>query len=206
MSDDVQIDEASDLGSTRWRWGTGILSALAVGLVVFGMVLFSERGNSTPSDSSGPARPAAQAGGEIAFPFELTFFDGAVFSLEEHLSGDGRPVFLNFWASWCPPCRAEMPDISEAADRYPDVMFIGVAVSDDEAPARQYADEVQVSYPLGFDTTGVIEAHYPSPGLPATFLISSSGEIVRTYVGQMSPALIEELIGELTGARAPLTR
>ncbi len=185
----------------RFRWGTGILSALAIGLVVFGLVLFGEQGGSgVTTAGQEAARPEASGGGESAFPFSITFFDGSTFDLAQHLETDGRPVFLNFWASWCPPCRAEMPDISEAAAAHPEVKFIGIAVSDEETPAREYATEVQVGYPLGFDTTGVIEAHYPSPGLPATFLISEQGEVVRTYVGQMSPELIEELITELVGA------
>ena len=198
---DLKDDTLEDHKPGRFRWGTGVLSALAVGLVVFGVMLFGERGNEpgVAADQT-VARPAASAGGEQAFPFSLTFFDGTSFDLAGHLATDGRPVFLNFWASWCPPCRAEMPDISEAAAAHPEVQFIGIAVSDDEAPAREYAAEVQVGYPLGFDATGVIEAHFPSPGLPATFLISGSGEIVRTYVGQMSPALIEELVAELLGA------
>jgi thiol-disulfide isomerase/thioredoxin len=178
------------------RWGPGILVALAVGLVVFGVVLLGEGGSAVP-EGSAPAEPARSA--DAAVGFSLTLYDGTHFDLATHLAEDGRPVFLNFWASWCPPCRAEMPDISAAAERHPEVLFLGIAVSDSPDAAAAYADEVDVSYRLGFDATGMIEAHYPAPGLPATFLISSSGEIVRSHVGQMHPDVIEQLVVELTG-------
>jgi len=182
---------------TTRRWGPGILTALAVGLAVFGFVLIGDDGASSSDRPSG-TEPAPR--GEAAVDFTLTLFDGTEFNLREHLSEDGRPVFLNFWASWCPPCRAEMPDISASAERHPEVLFLGIAVSDTREAAAAYADEVAVSYPLGFDATGTIEAHYPAPGLPATFLISSRGEIIGTHVGQVRPEQIEQLVGELLGS------
>ncbi len=198
MAPDTDHDSpAGPIGSGR-RWGTGVLSALAVGLVVFGVMLLGDRGSTSGgADVTIPALPAAGDGRDQAIDFALTLFDGSEFSLSRHLTEDGRPVFLNFWASWCPPCRAEMPDIDEAARRHPEVQFLGIAVSDEVGAAQRYADEVDVSYPLGFDSTGTIEANYPSPGLPVTFLISGSGEIVRTYVGQMPPDLIEALVLEV---------
>jgi thiol-disulfide isomerase/thioredoxin len=177
-----------------------VLTAVAVGLVVFGVMLLSDRGSggepaATPTTSGDPS------GGEgMAADFSLTMFDGTPFDLGEHLATDGRPVFLNFWASWCPPCRQEMPDISAAAAANPGVQFLGIAVSDDPAAAEAYAGEIDVAYPLGADTTGVIEMRYPSPGLPATFLISGDGQIVDTYFGLMAPDVIDRLVARLLGA------
>jgi thiol-disulfide isomerase/thioredoxin len=182
----------------RRHWGTGVLTAIAAGLVVFGVMLLSDRG-SGGEPAEGSTTTAAPSAGSAA-DFALTLFDGTPFDLGEHLATDGRPVFLNFWASWCPPCRQEMPDISAAAAATPGVQFLGIAVSDDPAAAAAYAGEIDLAYPLGADTTGVIEAQYPSPGLPATFLISGDGRIVGTYFGLMSPDVIDRLVAELLDA------
>jgi thiol-disulfide isomerase/thioredoxin len=182
----------------RRFWGTGVLTAVAVGLVVFGVMLLSDRGSGDEPPAAGSSTTAAPSGGEpAAADFALTLFDGTRFDLGEHLATDGRPVFLNFWASWCPPCRREMPDISAAAAATPGVQFLGIAVSDDPAAAEAYAGEIDVAYPLGADTTGEIDALYPSPGLPATFLISGDGRIVGTYFGLMAPDVIEDLVAGL---------
>ena len=187
----------------RRFWGTGVLTAIAVGLVVFGVMLLSDRGSGGEPSSPG-ASPAATTTlappGDAAAGFALTLFDGTPFDLAEHLEEDGRPVFLNFWASWCPPCRQEMPDISAAAAANPGVQFLGIAVSDDPAAAEAYAGEIDVAYPLGADATGIIEERYPSPGLPATFLISGDGRIIGTYFGLMTPEVIDSLIAGLLDA------
>lgn len=187
----------------RRHWGTGVLTAIAVGLVVFGVMLFSDRGSGGEPAAASSTRPPAETTlappGAPAADFSLTLFDGTVFDLGEHLATDGRPVFLNFWASWCPPCRQEMPDISSAAAATPGVQFLGIAVSDDPAAAEAYAGEIDVAYPLGADITGVIDARYPSPGLPATFLISGDGQIVGTYFGLMAPEVIDRLVADLLG-------
>jgi hypothetical protein len=90
-----------------------------------------------------------------------------------------------------------MPHISAAAQRHDDVLFLGVAVSDDEAAAASFAAEIDVAYALGFDPAGMVDAHYPAPGLPATFLISGGGDIVGTFIGQMHPDVIEQLVADL---------
>lgn len=142
--------------------------------------------------------PTGIAGPRGAAPhFEIEFLSGEVFSLEEHLATDGRPVFLNFWASWCFPCREEMPDIDEAAANHPEILFLGIAVEDDPGAARSFAQEIAVSYPLAIDESGTIAAKYPFFGLPTTWLISSDGTIVQQISGAIPPDTIEELVSEL---------
>lgn len=203
VPDELSEPEPRQEDARPRRWGPGILTALVVGVVVLGVVVLGEGGSSSPgraAEITVPALASPGGGGNQAPDFALTLYDGTEFNLARHLTEDGRPVFLNFWASWCPPCRAEMPDISTAAERHPEIFFLGIAVSDSPEAAAAFAAESDVSYPLGHDATGAIERHYPSPGLPATFLISGSGEILRTYVGQMPPSLIEELVEELRRA------
>ncbi|HSG79689.1 MAG TPA: TlpA disulfide reductase family protein [Acidimicrobiia bacterium] len=186
------------------RWRLGILTLVAVAAVMTGMLLF---GNGSDDDPTGPTLPSGlepPAGtprsGQAAPDFSITTFDGEPFSLTSHLAGDGRAVLLNLWASWCPPCRAEMPVFDKvAADRAADVLVIGVAVDDALAPARAFAEQIGVRYPLAFDADGTVAARYPAPGLPTTFMISAAGELVSVSYGELDEDEMNALIDEAGG-------
>ncbi|MGH9053150.1 MAG: TlpA family protein disulfide reductase [Acidimicrobiia bacterium] len=136
---------------------------------------------------------------EPAPDFDLTLFDGREFSLSGHLATDGRPVLLNLWASWCVPCREEMPLLDEVSRQHPEVLFLGVAVEDEPAAARAFAEEVAVTYPLAVDETGTMLVRYPTFGLPTTWFISSEGMIVGRVMGAVTEAQLEELLARYFG-------
>ena len=129
--------------------------------------------------------------GQVAADFTVMTLDGAGFTLSEHLADDGRPVFLNMWASWCPPCKAEMPDINSASQSHEDVKFVGVAVNDDPAAAADFATATGIQYTIGFDD-GTVSQGYNVRGLPATFIISSEGVILEQIFGAVSAADIDD--------------
>ncbi len=141
-------------------------------------------------------RLAAEPGGP-APDFTLTLFDGTDFTLSRHLSGDGRPVVMNFWASWCVPCREEMPSFDSVAQKRPDVLILGVAVEDTDAAARAFATGVAVGYPLGFDVDGAILELYPILGLPTTWFITVDGLIANIRAGQLGQDELQRLIDQL---------
>lgn len=126
--------------------------------------------------------------------FSLDLFDGATFTLADHLAQDGRPVVMNLWASWCVPCRQEMPAFDTVARRHPEVLFLGVAVEDTETAARRFAEEVGVSYPLGFDADGTILERYPTLGLPTTWFITAERTIAARWIGQLDETHLQDLI------------
>lgn len=134
---------------------------------------------------------------EMAPDFSISLLDGTEFSLSEHLATDGRPVFLNFWASWCFPCREEMPAIDQAAALHPEVLFLGIAVEDITTEAEAFAEEIDVGYPLAIDETGIVAARYPFFGLPTSWLIDSEGRIIRQISGAVTLDFIEELLKEV---------
>lgn len=140
-------------------------------------------------------RLAAEPGGP-APDFTLTLFDGTKFTLSRHLSGDGRPIVMNFWASWCVPCREEMPTLDAVGLRRPDVLVLGVAVRDTEGEARAFAAEVGVGYPLGIDTDGTILELYPILGLPTTWFIAADGRIATIRAGLLDQDEFERLIDQ----------
>jgi thiol-disulfide isomerase/thioredoxin len=129
--------------------------------------------------------------GEPAPDFSVEVIEGGTFTLSE---AKGRPVIVNLWASWCPPCRAEIPDISAFAEANPDVTIIGVAVEDAEQTAREFAAEIDASYPLALGTPAVEDA-YPNLGLPATYIIDENGVVTEIINGIVD----EETLGSAVG-------
>src|SRR5262249_11412124 len=105
----------------------------------------------------------------------------------------GKVVIVNFWATWCPPCRAEIPDLVALQNKYRDTLQI-VGVSEDEAPAEQvkrFAAEHEVNYPIVM-TNKELERLFPGvQALPTSFIINRDGQLVQKHVGMLSPALTE---------------
>lgn len=141
-----------------------------------------------------PGAEAAQGHGNAAPDFTVMTLDGAGFTLSDHLADDGRPIFLNMWASWCPPCRAEMPDIDAASQSHEDVLFIGIAVNDDPADSTEFATSIDIGYTIGFDEKGAVSTAYEVVGLPASYVISSDGNILEQVFGSVTEADIDEIL------------
>lgn len=129
--------------------------------------------------------------GQPAPDFSVEVIDGGTFTLS---GARGQPVIVNLWASWCPPCRAEIPDISAFAEANPDVTIIGVAVEDAEQTAREFAAEIDASYPLALGTTAVEDA-YPNLGLPATYVIDENGVVTDIINGIVDEEILSSAIG-----------
>lgn len=173
----------------RRRWLLHSIALLVLVAPVLAWLITSDR------DTDGSLGLVGTRGGP-APDFSVTLFDGTDFRLSSHLSDDGRPVVLNFWASWCVPCREEMPAFDAVSRRRPEVFFLGVAVEDTEAEARTFAAEIGVSYPLGIDPDSAILEQYPILGLPTTWFISADGLIAATWAGQLDPTKLEDLIDQ----------
>lgn len=131
--------------------------------------------------------------GRSAPDFTVPIIGGGTFSLADHVKTDGRPLVLNLWASWCPPCRAEMPEISIFGDAHPDVRVLGVAVDDTASAATAFAEEIGVSYDLAIGNTSV-EAAYPYLGLPITYIIDGDGNVSEAFNGTVDTTTLEDLV------------
>lgn len=128
--------------------------------------------------------------------FTLTTFKGTTISLE---GLKGKPIVINFWASWCPPCRLEAPLLERTWRAYKnrDVVFIGVDVQDREEDALNFIREFDITYPNGPDPTGEISIDYGVSGLPVTFFVSRKGEIIRRWVGAIERSVLISSIKEI---------
>ncbi|MEX0806889.1 MAG: TlpA disulfide reductase family protein [Candidatus Binatia bacterium] len=127
--------------------------------------------------------------GRQASSFTLTLFDGKAIRLEDFR---GKVVFLNFWASWCVPCRAEAKALEAAWKKYKDrgVVFLGVNIQDKEEDARGFLKEFGITYPNGRDSSGKIAIDYGVWGIPETFFIDGQGRITYKHAGALGVPLI----------------
>ena len=135
--------------------------------------------------------PQSAETGQPAPDFTVELLDGGSFTLADHVSDDGRPVVLNLWASWCPPCREEIPDLSAFAASNPGVAVVGVAVEDRVEDARAFAAEIRPDYPLAIGNAG-FEESYPNFGLPVTYFLDGSGEVIEVFNGVLTVEALEE--------------
>jgi thiol-disulfide isomerase/thioredoxin len=116
----------------------------------------------------------------------------------------GRPVVMNFFAAWCPPCREELPTLSAAQRRVGgNVAFLGIDVADSNSAALDLVKASGVTYPLGTDPDyKIADSLYHLRGLPSTVFIDAKGNIAATVLGQLSPGVLNQRLTALTGRPA----
>jgi cytochrome c biogenesis protein CcmG, thiol:disulfide interchange protein DsbE len=152
-----------------------LIAALAgaVGVVVVAGVLVS-RGDSEPAVvQSGGGEPAPElAGGDP--------ITGKQVRLSDY---EGRPVVINVWASWCPPCHDEAPDLARFARRHPEAQLIGIDIRDEAEPAQAFYRRYDWRHPSISDPTGEKAASLGLQGQPITYFLNEEHEIVETIAG-----------------------
>lgn len=138
--------------------------------------------------------------------FTLTSFDGQTFTLSEL---KGRPVVVNFWASWCIPCRDEAPALQRAWEKYQDqgVLILGVDYVDTDPDAKRFIAEFQQTYPNGADVGTKISQAYKISGVPETYFIGKDGKLLPgidengrvkgNWIGPLPEAVLNARIEEM---------
>ena len=132
---------------------------------------------------------ASPAVGFYAPDFTLADLNGTSFTLSDHF---GQPMILTLWASWCPPCKAEMPTFNQAYESFgPDkvlVVGVNVAAQDDLNAVRKFVEDNQISFPILLDVNADVSNQYQLQGLPMTFFINAEGIIEEVFVGGPLPS------------------
>ena len=135
--------------------------------------------------------------------FSLKLMAGGTLTLSELR---GKAVMVDFWSSWCPPCRREAPVLAEVYLEYEGlpVEFVGVDIWDVPSAAQEHIDRYNVPYPNGIDADGIIVINYGVTGLPEKFFISPEGTIVKKFVGPMSPSKLRGILNDMLDPSSPL--
>jgi thiol-disulfide isomerase/thioredoxin len=118
--------------------------------------------------------------GRTAPVFSLPLFEGGTFQLDKLR---GKPVVLSFWASWCGPCRFELPELSRIRSLYPDVAFVAVNVDREKKDAERFLSRVQFSLPIAWDNQAEVLGEYSVISMPTMFLIDGNGTVQYVKVG-----------------------
>jgi thiol-disulfide isomerase/thioredoxin len=172
---------------------------LAAGLLIgigFGVLLIftlrADGGSSQSESVSDSSMPVVTEMGSPAPDFELLSLDGEQVKLSDF---KGKPVLINFWATWCGPCRLEMPLFQKYHDNYRDdltILAINMGESIDEASA--FASEEGLNLPILLDRMGVVEELYRVRGLPSTYFIDEKADIKFLHLGAVTE---DQLLGYL---------
>ena len=171
-------------GSVAWAAAIAI-----VGLALLGLVLLPV----------GRAREDGSQGllvGEAAPALDALDLDGRRWTLDD---AEGRLVWVNFWATWCPPCRTEMPMMQRLQERFGDrVLIIGVDFGEEPGAVADFVDRYGITYPILLDPR--LDNFYrwsPQFGLPKHYFIDTSGRVVREFPGELPPEKMLETLEQL---------
>ncbi len=150
--------------------------------------------------ATAPGIAAAQNPKQVAPAFTVRTFEGKVVKLSDL---KGTPVLLDFWATWCRPCRAAMPHLDAVQKRFGDgrLVVIGLSVDDEDVDhdVRRFAHDLGVSFRLGMANEKVLDQYGPIRYLPTTVFINRDGEVVRRVKGYIDPETLDSYVLEIVG-------
>ena len=183
----------SDLSSRKKRWEILMLVSLALGILWTVASRVPSVVGAPLSSSPSPRE------GFLAPDFTLDTLDGNQITLSELR---GQIVVINFWATWCPPCREEMPALEKSYEQYKDsgVVLLGVNLTDQDSVSEveSFVQEFKLTYPILLDRDGSVSALYQLKGLPTTLFVNREGVIRAVVVGgPMSETFIRSKIEAL---------
>ena len=161
-----------------------LLPALLLSLVLIGLyislVLFKEAPTNRQNEATAPLTRLEH---EITAPdFKLADLDGETHSLASY---QGKPLIINFWATWCPPCRAELPSMNRAWQKIKDegINMVAVNVGESEDTVFAFMGQYPIDFTVLLDETGEIINQWPIKGLPTTFVLNKEGKLVYRAIG-----------------------
>ena len=184
-------NEAAPPSGRVWPRLAGLALAAVLVVALVAVLAYGMANRTAPTGQSGATRV-----GKPAPTFAMDLYGGGELSYGPDL---GEPVVLNFWASWCPPCREESPLLERTWKQYRDrgVLFVGVDTQDTEQDALAYIDEFGLTFPNGLDVDGEITVAYGVVGLPVTFFIGSDGVVKRRWVGALTESQLLPWVEDL---------
>ncbi len=188
---EVATRETDDLRDWRFTrrhvlMGAGLAAIAGTLAVAFGGAPEAWRGL---ADVAPPVRV-----GDLIPDHSIHLLDGSVVDLR-----DGEPRLINFWATWCPPCRAEIPEIDHYARAHASdgLRVLAVNLAEDIVTIQRYLGPMGISFSVGLDPERTLSASFGVAGLPTSYAIDRAGVIRRAHAGPMSRTTIESLIAAI---------
>ena len=178
----------------RLEWITLIV---LVGLLGAGWIYVSRETNAGVGPTPLTTAPYV---GNLAPDFTLQTVDGQSITLSDYVAGGGTPVVLNFWATWCPPCRVEMPYFENVNGLYDgQVAVLGLNQAESAATIAGYARDHNLTYPLLVDQDMRVNNLYGILNLPTTIFIDRNGIVREVLIGTINQGVLVDRIEELMG-------
>jgi cytochrome c biogenesis protein CcmG/thiol:disulfide interchange protein DsbE len=166
----------------------GVVMLALLGLMIWGI-------GRAAQGSVGEVRLSARPAPPFTIPLMNGTPDGKPFDLA---ATKGKPVLINFWASWCIPCEDEAGTLERAFRQYGDrVTFIGVNVQDTDANARDFLRRFGVTYPNGVDASGAVAVDYGMSGVPESYFVDRNGQLSRKWQGPLDDDRLKSYLDEL---------
>jgi peroxiredoxin len=185
----MDLKQTTPVGRAGWLT---VGASLLVGLI-FGLKVFRSEAQAA-ADASRTSTPAAVVD-SLAPEFSLKTVEGETVQLSDLR---GQVVALNFWATWCAPCRLEMPALQARADARPDrLAVIGVNFDESADAVAAFRDELGIRFPLLLDPGGEVQRLYRVLGYPTTFFLDETGTIRFQHVGLMSEDQLDSYLKRL---------
>ena len=192
--------ETEKRGNTT-RWVIAAAAAVFVGVLTVSGMLGRPKSVVVESPSSSSEAPGAtgavtcKAESKANLNYTVKDMNGASVKLADY---KGKVILVNFWATWCPPCKAELPGLIELYDRYKDqgLVVLGISGDDDAETLRAFASEWKINYPMivGRDETDLMDSYGPIYGYPISVIVGRDGSVCGKHVG---PATKEEFEREI---------
>lgn len=180
--------------TNAWLWiAAGVLLGIGVGAA--GLALIVSGGILPWRSATTAISPAVPQVNAPAPPLNLKTLDGQAVSLADL---QGKTILLNFWATWCGPCRSEMPLLQQAQDRYPDRLVV-LAVNDGEEPeqVRSFVKDIGLSLAVLLDPERLMTERYRVRGFPTTVFIDPTGVIRYQHIGVLSQDTLAGYLSDL---------
>ncbi len=191
---------ASPHAARAGGWLRNAISIVVLGVTIGGLVWFLDRnGGAATSQAVGLTAAASGPAPKIGKPapdFHVVGLDGKVVQLSDFR---GHPVWLSFWATWCPPCRAESPDIQAAYEQYSDsgLVVLAIDIGEDRATVGQYVARAGLTFGIALDPTEEVAATYRIAGAPTHYFIDANGILRDSQIGNLGKKTMEKKLATI---------